>query len=111
MPVVTRELLEACPDLKILASSEQAGVYAIATGDNKRAQLQSTVMQTLAKHPEIVQVHGFYYFENERRVSVDVVPDISVRDEAALCAQLTQELKALLPDVAISIVVDHNYSE
>ena len=87
------------------------GVYAIATGENKRSELQGVVMQTLAKHPEIVQVHGFYYFEKERRVSVDVVPDISVHDEAALSARLTEELKALIPDKEITIVIDHNYSE
>ena len=87
------------------------GVYAIATGENKRSELQGVVMQTLAKHPEIVQVHGFYYFEKENRVSVDVVPDISVHDEAALSARLTEELKALIPDKEITIVIDHNYSE
>ena len=87
------------------------GVYAIATGENKRSELQGIVMQTLAKHPEIVQVHGFYYFEKERRVSVDVVPDISVHDETALSARLTEELHALIPDKEITIVIDHNYSE
>jgi cation diffusion facilitator family transporter len=87
------------------------GIYAIATGKNKRTMLQSTVMQTLAKHQEIVQVHGFYYFEKEQRISVDIVPDISVHNEAALSAQLTKELKALVPDEEISIVIDHNYSE
>ena len=86
------------------------GVYAVATGDNKRSQLQSTVMQSLAKHPEIVQVHAFYYFEKEHRLSVDVVPDISVHDEAALSARLTEELKVLIPNEAISILIDHNYS-
>ena len=87
------------------------GVYAIATGENRRAELQSKVMQTLAKHDEIVQVHGFHYFEKEHRISVDVVPDISVHDETALCSMLTSELKALVPDEEITIVVDHNYSE
>ena len=87
------------------------GVYAIATGENKRSQLQSTVMQSLAKHKEIVQVHGFYYFEKEHRISVDVVPDISVHDDAALIARLTGELKPLFPGDEITIVVDHNYSE
>ena len=86
------------------------GIYAIATGKNKRAELQSTVMQALAKHPEIVQVHGFYYFKKDHRISVDIVPDISVHDEAALCAQLTEELKALVSE-EVTIVVDHNYSE
>ena len=87
------------------------GVYAIATGENRRAELQSKVMQTLAKHKEITQVHGFYYFEDEHRISVDVVPDISVRDEAALTAQLTEELKAIVPDETVTVVIDHNYSD
>lgn len=87
------------------------GVYAIATGENRRAELQSKVMQTLAKHKEIVQVHGFYYFEKEHRISVDVVPDISVKDEAALCTQLTEEINALVPGEQVTIVIDHNYSE
>lgn len=87
------------------------GVYAIATGENRRTELQTTVMQTLAKHKEIVQVHGFYYFEKEHRVSVDVVPDISVHDFAALTSQLTNEIKALVPGEEVTVVVDYNYSE
>ena len=87
------------------------GVYAIATGANKRTELQSTVMQTLGRHKDITQVHGFYYFEKENRVSVDVVPDLSVHDEKAFCRELVAELKPLLPDMELSVVVDHNYSE
>ena len=87
------------------------GVYSIATGKNHRAELQSMVMQVLAKHKEILQVHGFYYFEKEHRVSVDVVPDISVKDEATLAARLTSELKTLVPEEEVTVVIDHNYSE
>ena len=87
------------------------GVYAIATGTNKRTELQNVVLQTLGRHKEVTQVHGFYYFEQENRVSVDVVPDTSVRDEKLLCQQLVTELKPLLPDVELSVVIDHNYSE
>lgn len=87
------------------------GVYAIATGNNKRSEMQSTVMQALAKHEDVVQVHGFCYYEKEQRISVDVVPDISVHDETALSIRLTQELKSLVPDKEVTIVIDHNYSE
>ena len=87
------------------------GVYAIATGENRRTELQGKVMQALAKHEEIVQVHGFYYFEEENRISVDVVPDISVHDEDTLCSQLTSEIKALVPETRVTVVIDHNYSE
>ncbi|MBR6248811.1 MAG: cation transporter [Muribaculaceae bacterium] len=87
------------------------GVYSLATGDNRRADLQKKVLQTLAAKKEIVQVHGFYYNENDRRLSVDVVPDITVHDDAALIAQLTTDIQPLVPDMTVTIVVDHNYSE
>ena len=87
------------------------GVYAMATGDNRRAQLQATVMQTLAAHQEIIQVHGFYFSEKDKILSVDVVPDISIHDDAALIRRLTEEIQPLVPDLQVAIVVDHNYSE
>ena len=87
------------------------GVYAIATGENRRAELQTKVMQMLAAHREIVQVHGFYYSEKDNMLSVDIVPDISVHDDAALVSQLAAELQPLVPEMQVVIVVDHNYSE
>ena len=86
------------------------GVYAIATGANKRTELQNAVMQTLGRHDDITQVHGFYYFERENRVSIDVVPDISVHDEPVFKRHLEEDLKAVLPDTNVSVVIDHNYS-
>lgn len=86
------------------------GIYAVSTGDNKRTALQNIVIETLGKHDGIVQIHGFYYYEDENRLSVDVVPDIAIHDEQAFRQQLTDTLKAKLPDVAVSIVIDHNYS-
>nr|MCR5445480.1 cation transporter [Bacteroidales bacterium] len=87
------------------------GVYALSTGANKRAELQSAVMQAIGSHDGVVQVHGFYYYEDENRVSVDVVPDISIHDEKGFCKQLTDMLSSVLPNVEISIVIDHNYSD
>ncbi|MBQ7163123.1 MAG: cation transporter [Bacteroidales bacterium] len=86
------------------------GVYAVATGDNRRADLQAKVMQTLAAHPEIVQVHGFYYSERDGMLSVDVVPDFSVHDDEALIGRLSKEIQPLVPGMQVVIVVDHNYS-
>ena len=87
------------------------GIYAIATGENRRAELQSKVMQTLAGHENIVQVHGSYYSEKENLLSVDVVPDISVHEDAALTSQLISEIQPMAPGMQVQIIVDHNYSE
>ena len=87
------------------------GIYAVATGTGRHAELQSKVMQLIAAHPYIMQVHGYYYSESERLLSVDVVPDLSVHDDDALIRQLASEIQPLVPDIQVAIVVDHNYSE
>ena len=91
--------------------SGQWGVRFVATGENRHAELQTMVMQTLAAHKDIVQVHGFYYSEKENMLSVDVVPDISIHDDTAFVSQLTHEIQPLVPGMQVAIVVDHNYSE
>lgn len=87
------------------------GVYAIATGGNKQAELQTKVMQTLKSHKDIVQVHGLYYSEKEKIMSVDVVPNIFVCDEQSFLNQLVSDIQPLVPDTHLEIVIDHNYSE
>ena len=86
------------------------GVYAIATGDKKITGIQNQVLQALAAHEDISQVHGFVYFEKEKRISVDVVPDISVTDEKTFAQTLTQEIQALYPNETVTVIVDHNYT-
>jgi cation diffusion facilitator family transporter len=87
------------------------GIYACATGDNERAQLQKEVVQILTHQEHVLQVHGFLFHEENGTVSVDVVPDLTIRDEAAFTQYLLAKLKEALPDVPVSIVLDHNYSD
>ena len=86
------------------------GIYTIATGDNRRTEIQTKVMQAVSNHPEIIQMHGFIYYEEEKRISLDVVPDISVTDEARFAQTLTKEIENLFPGEQVCIIIDHNYS-
>ncbi|MBQ6310684.1 MAG: cation transporter [Bacteroidales bacterium] len=87
------------------------GVYAVATGDSKHAELQKIVIQTLAKQEHIIQVHGFYYDEENNALSVDVVPDRSIKNDDEFVRLLSDQLKVAIPDIPVSIVVDHNFSD
>lgn len=87
------------------------GIYAIATGNNRHAELQKEVVQTLSQQEHVIQVHGFYYYESENCVSVDIVPDMTVTDDQAFINLLTEKLKPILKDLQISIVIDHNYCD
>ncbi len=87
------------------------GVYAIATGDNKRAELQSKVMQVLTARQDIAQIHGFFYSEKDKYLSVHIIPDMSVRNEEAFVSEIRNKIQALVADTEIVVVVDHNYCE
>ena len=68
-------------------------------------------MQAMMANPKVTQAHGLHYYEKENRLSVDVVPDISVHDEEALQKELTEQLKSLLPGMEVTLIIDHNYSD
>ncbi|MBR5042865.1 MAG: cation transporter [Bacteroidales bacterium] len=87
------------------------GVYSVATGENKNAELQRSVTQTLTRQEHVVQVHGFYFDKDRNYLSVDVVPDRSVTDDEAFVRLLSDTLKSLVPDTRISVVIDHNYCD
>ncbi len=87
------------------------GVYSVATGDNKNAELQRSVVQTLGCQAHVLQVHGFYYDKDRNCLSVDVVPDRSITDDEAFIRLLREQLRAAAPDTSIDIVIDHNYCD
>ena len=87
------------------------GVYANVTGNGRNAELQKAVVQTLARQEHVLQVHGFYFNDEENRLSVDVVPDLSVTDDQAFTQELLDQLRQVLPDQQISLLIDHNYSD
>ena len=87
------------------------GIYATPTGDRKTAELQQTIVQTLSRQEHVLQVHGFYAYDGENRVSVDVVPDLTVTDDTAFTQSLLSQLHQVLPDHQITILIDHNYSD
>ncbi|MBO4595505.1 MAG: cation transporter [Bacteroidales bacterium] len=87
------------------------GIYSVATGDNKSSELQKKVMQTLSSQEQVIQAHAFFYNKDKNTISVDVVPEWSVTDDAAFIRLLTEKLKEVVPDIPVSIVIDHNYND
>ena len=59
----------------------------------------------------ILEILKALFGKKENTVSVDVVPDLTVKDDVALAEKLTEELQQVIPDKCILITVDHNYSE
>jgi hypothetical protein len=87
------------------------GIYAVHMGDNMMSRLQRDVMNFAREHAAVTQVHAFYYYADRNLVTIDVVPDDTVKDDVAFQATMTADLHAAFPDYRFAVVVDHNYSE
>ncbi len=105
---LTRQIAEMMYDNHGIVMT--VGVYANAAGNGATAELQRVVVETLSREEHILEVHGFYCYE-DGRISVDVVPDYSITDDRAFLQHLYEQLSVAVPDHPLSIVIDHLYSE
>ena len=54
---------------------------------------------------------GYYYYEDQQLITIDVVPDDEVTDNDAFARTMSETLHSAFPHQRFSIVVDRNYSE
>jgi divalent metal cation (Fe/Co/Zn/Cd) transporter len=87
------------------------GIYAINTDVQGLGKLQHDVMEYAAHHADVHQVHAFFYYEDRNLITIDIVPEESVKDGQAFAATMESDLRSRFPDYHFSIIVDHNYSE
>ena len=87
------------------------GVYAVATGEHKRAKLQDTVVRTLQKHNDILQMHGFYYNKKQKAVRFDLVVSFEAASRIDLFREVMAELCETYPELEINASMDMDYGE
>ena len=66
-------------------------------------------MNFVERYPHVEQIHGYFYLEEKRAISFDVVPDDTIRDDNAFQFQLMQAIRKVYPGYIFSIVIDHVY--
>ena len=86
------------------------GIYALYTGDTPMAHLQNDVIRTANSQKGVLLTPAFYYYADRNLVTIDVVPDDSVKDDKLFVQNITDLLTRSFPDYKFSIVLDHNYS-
>ena len=87
------------------------GIYAVNNDEEGMGKLQHDVMEYAASHADVHQVHAFFYYEDSNLITIDVVPEESVKDNAQFAAMMEADLRRRFPKHDFSIIVDHNYSE
>lgn len=86
------------------------GIYADFIGDTPLARLQKEVFQATNEHPGVMQVHAFYFYEDRNLITIDIVPEETVKDDSAFAGTMKNYLLDRFPEHNFFVVVDHNYS-
>lgn len=87
------------------------GIYAVCTDHGDSGRLQHDVMAFVASQEGVMQVHAFYHYEDRNLITLDVVPEESVKNAATFIKKIEGALHRQFPDYHFSIIADHNYSE
>lgn len=86
------------------------GIYASNNSDSQAEVIRADVEQAAHKHPEILQVHGFYVDAEQKTVTFDLVIDFKA-DREKVQAEMLEILRKKHPEYQFFVVLDSDYSD
>ena len=87
------------------------GVYSINTKDKKIMDVRKDITKIVFSHKGILQMHGFYYDEEDKSISFDIIIDFKVEDREELYKHIFDEIKEKYHDYKIDITIDIDGSD
>lgn len=85
------------------------GIYASNTSGSC-GELKETAQAEIKKHPEILQMHGFYIDEDRKLISFDIIVDFKY-DAEKIKNEVQESLNKQIKDYKIYIVLDSDFSD
>lgn len=87
------------------------GVYSINTEDKKIIEAQKEIIDIVFNHKGILQMHGFYLDEIEKRISFDIIIDFRVNNKEEIYKKIFDEVQNKYKDYKIDIILDIDVSD
>lgn len=82
------------------------GIYSRNTTNSRAANVRAKIIKMLRDHDYILQMHGFYFNEEEKRIQFDVIIDFDAPDRLALYNHIVQEVQEAYPDYEVNVALD-----
>ena len=87
------------------------GVYSINTTDDKIINIRKEINDIVFSHDGVLQMHGFYYDEKEKNISLDIIIDFEVKDREELYKEICDEIQEKYKDFTLDITLDLDISD
>ena len=73
--------------------------------------METQIREMVLEHPGVIQMHGFYVNEEEKRIRFDVVISFDVKDRKAAYQKICQDVNRMYPEYELQIALDTDFSE
>lgn len=87
------------------------GIYSVNTKNETIRKMHQDILGTVLAHPYVLQMHGFYVNEAEKRIQFDVVIDFDAPDRDAEHAAIVNEVQRKYPDYTLIVTLDADVSD
>ncbi|MGI6106837.1 MAG: cation diffusion facilitator family transporter [Lachnospiraceae bacterium] len=87
------------------------GIYSMNTKNDHAAQVEKEIRDYVESDPYVLQMHGFYLNEKEKRMRFDVIISFDAPDRQAVYRQTVQHVQERFPDYKLEIVMDTDFCE
>lgn len=87
------------------------GVYSVNTKNKKIMQIQKEIHDIVFSHKGILQMHGFYYDEEDKSISFDIIIDFKIKNREELYNEIYDEVHKKYNDCIINITLDVDISD
>ena len=87
------------------------GVYSVNTKNKKISSVQKEIQDIVFSHKGILQMHGFYFDEDDKSISFDIIIDFKVKNRDDVYKDIYNEVQKRYKDFTISITLDIDFSD
>ena len=86
-------------------------VYAKNTQDKKVMEMEEFTRKTAFAHEHVLQLHGFYVDEPEKRITFDVVIGYEEKDREKVIEEIRSAVQEKYPDYKCYVTLDYDISD
>ncbi|MBP5750214.1 MAG: cation transporter [Firmicutes bacterium] len=86
-------------------------VYAMNTNDPKIQEMLEFARKTSFSHDHVLQLHGFYVDEPEKRITFDVIVGYEEKEREKVVSEIRDAMKEKYPEYECYVTLDYDISD
>ena len=87
------------------------GIYSMNTQDDFAAQVRTDITEIVMGHDHVLQMHGFYLDQTDKRISFDMIVDFAAPDRKEIYRHVVEEIAKKYPDYQLQVQMDADISD